>query len=291
MNARAAVAEVADVILLRGARSPYKAVGGKRQLLPELRQHVPAKFGRYFEPFVGGGALFFDIAPRKATLNDLNPYMIATLLSTRDDVEGLIRALQFYVRGYTGSETSKERFYYECREHRPDPAKGQLKAAAWFLFVNRTGFNGIYRVNKKGEFNVPHGKFKTPPTICNRVVLHAVSAALQGVRLTCGDFEKVGSRDVKRGDFVYCDSPYWPASASSDFTAYTKEPFGPAEQERLRDLALRLKRKGAHVLLSNSDVPPVRKLYRDFEIRKVEARRSINSVTTKRGVVGELLIW
>ena len=281
-------AAVAEVVSISGARPFFKAAGGKRQLLPELRQHVPEKFGRYFEPFAGGASLFFGIAPRRAALNDLNPHMMAAYKAVRDDVEGLIRALQFYVRGHVGR--GAEDFYYKCRDLQLDP-KDQVRAAAWFLFLNRAGWNGLWRVNKKGEFNVPHGKWVTPPMICNAPVLRSTHAALQGVRLTCGDFEKVGSLDVKKGDFWYADCPYVPVSADSDFTAYTKEPFGSAEQERLRDLALRLKRKGVHILLSNSDTPLVRKLYaKGFEKRRVEARRAINSKIEKRGTVGELII-
>jgi DNA adenine methylase len=286
---------VADVIPLHGLRGIFKAVGGKRQLLPELRQHVPDRFGRYFEPFVGGGALFFDLAARgvarRAALNDLNPFMMATYMACRDDVEGLIKALQPYVKGYAGSETAREKFYYLSRESRPDPSR-TIAAAAWFLFVNRTGFNGLYRVNKSGEFNTPHGKFKTHPTICNPGVLRSAAKVLRDVRLTTGDFEKPGSVDIRSGDFWYADPPYWPVSATSDFTAYAKEPFGPAEQERLRDLALRLKKKGVSVLLSNADVEPVRKLYsKGFCFRSVGARRAINSNTEKRGKVSELIIW
>ena len=162
--------------------------------------------------------------------------------------------------------------------------------AARFIFLNKAGFNGLYRVNKSGGFNVPAGKFKSPPMICDEENLRACSAALQGVAIWNASFDAI-DREAVPGDFVYFDPPYWPVSASADFTAYTKEPFGPAEQERLRDLALSLKRCGVHVLLSNADVPPVRKLYaKGFTIERVEARRAINSDASKRGSVGELLI-
>jgi DNA adenine methylase len=295
MAERKTAEEIADVIHLHGLRGIFKAVGGKRQLLPELRQHVPDRFGRYFEPFVGGGALFFDLATsgrlKRAAINDANPFMMATYKAVRDDVESLIKALQPYVKGYAGSEAAREKFYYDRRERRPTPVE-TIAAAAWFLFVNRTGFNGLYRVNKSGEFNTPHGKFKTHPTICNPGVLRSAAKVLRDVRLTTGDFEKPGSLDVRPGDFWYADCPYWPVSATSDFTAYAKEPFGPVEQERLRDMALRLKKKGVSVLLSNADVEPVRKLYsKGFCFRSVGARRAINSNAERRGRVSELIIW
>lgn len=263
-----------------------KSVGGKTGILPELRKHVPEKFLRYHEHFVGGGALFFDLQPEIATLNDLNPYWMATYRAIRDDVGAVIMALKPYVDGYadTGAE-----FFYERRANPPKPADTAM--AAWFLFLNRTCFNGLWRVNKSGGFNAPHGKFKSPPVICNPKVLREASAALQCITLTNRDFDSSGISDAG-GDFYYFDPPYWPASATSDFTAYTKEPFGPSEQERLRDYALKLKKAGASVLLSNADVEPVRKLYASgFEMRRVEARRAINSNTKKRGKVGELLIW
>jgi len=267
----------------------FKAVGGKRQLLPELRKHVPAKFGRYFEPFVGGGALFFDLAPKRAALNDANPHMIAAYMALRDRPLSLITMLSAMAKAYA---VDGEAYYYDIRTAMNSfGAPERSFAAERFLFLNRTCFNGLWRVNSKGLFNVPHGKY-TNPTICPTGTLLAASTALQGVRLTCGEFDNPGSYTITRGDFWYADPPYWPVSATADFTSYTKGGFGPADQERLRDLALKLKKKGVVVLLSNADVEPVRKLYaKGFELRRVEARRNINSAGKKRGAVGELLIW
>jgi DNA adenine methylase len=154
--------------------------------------------------------------------------------------------------------------------------------------LNRTCFNGLWRVNRKGLFNVSHGRYDNP-TICDEAALAAASKTLQGVTLRCTDFEEI---PASRGDFWYADCPYTPRSDTADFTSYTKAAFGPAEQERLRDLALRLKKRGAKVLLSNSDTPQAHRLYsRGFERRVVQARRNINSDASKRDAVGELLIW
>ena len=279
------------------ARPVIKWAGGKTQLLPELRRRVPSDFGRYWEPFVGGGAMLFDMLQQgrtadsysagctEATINDSNGWLTATYRAIRDNVTGVIAYLKEYEAQYRkrGAE-----FYYEVRKRNPMLLVDQ---AAAFIFLNKTGFNGLFRVNKAGDFNVPHGKRASVPLICDAENLHLVSRALEHVFIESGDFE-VCCAGVKSGDFVYFDPPYVPVSASSDFTAYTKEPFGPTEQERLRDLALRLKKRGAHVLLSNADVPYVRDLYPNglFIIERVEARRAINSDASKRGVVGEVLI-
>jgi DNA adenine methylase len=274
-----------------------KWAGSKRQLLPELRKRVYRDFSHYWEPFAGGAALFFDIAssdPRVwehnaaehkpwATLSDSNKWLVDTYRAIRDNVRGVISYLKEYEAEYRrrGAE-----FYYEVRKRSPVLPADQ---AAAFVFLNKTGFNGLFRVNKTGGFNVPHGKRSSPPLICDAENLYAVANVLQHVDIQSGDFTWLGQQ-VQADDLVYFDPPYWPASASADFTAYVKEPFGPAEQEVLRDLALSLKKRGAAVLLSNADVPPIRALYKDFTIERVEARRNINSNGSDRGSVGEVII-
>ena len=286
-----------------------KWAGGKTQLLPELRRrvpvagpilggHQPADFGRYWEPFVGAGAMLFDLADRFglehlvgeqqtwATINDSNAWLTTTYKAIRSNVRGVVAYLKEYEASYRkrGAE-----FYYEVRK-RPHAAL-LVDQAATFIFLNKTCFNGLFRVNRGGDFNVPHGKRASPPLICDVENLYAVSRVLQHVAIQTGDFASCCEREAEPGDFLYFDCPYWPVCASSDFTAYTKEPFGPAEQTRLRDLALKLKARGCHVLLSNADVPPVRALYAEgFTVERVEARRNINSDGAKRGNVGELLI-
>ncbi len=265
---------------VEGIRPFVKWAGGKRQLLPELKRWVPKRYGRYFEPFLGGGALFFALRPPKATLTDVNERLIRTYKGIRDDVEEVIRLLQ----GYPYDET----FFYEMRakdiDARPDP-----EMAAWFVYLNKTGFNGLYRVNSRNVFNVPFGRYVNP-AICNPSLLRSCSAALKAADIRLSDFESV-AKDAERDDFVYFDPPYMPLSVTSSFTSYTSTGFGEKEQTRLRDLALDLKRRGVHVLLSNSSSPFIRDLYREgFEVSDVSATRMVNSKASARGAITELLI-
>lgn len=262
-----------------------KWVGGKRQLLPELWKSVPETFGRYVEPFVGGGALFFELRARgwsgRAILNDVNWHVAQTYRAVSESVEDVIRALRRL--RYDKAQ------YLALRAKMPnDIEHTAVEAAVWTIYMNRCGFNGLWRVNKKGQFNVPFGRY-TNPTICDEPVLWGASAALQVARIMNGDFE--GSLiSVKRGDLVYFDPPYVPVSATANFTGYAKDGFNLDDQKRLRDCAARLKRLGAHVILSNADVPLVRELYKGFHIRAVSARRNVNSKASSRGAVGEVII-
>lgn len=261
----------------------FKWVGGKRQLLPELRKHVPT-FKRYFEPFVGGGALFFDLGPREAFLADQNSRLMMTYQAVRDRVDEVIALLRTYPH-------TKD-FYLELRSRDIDDARkySAVEVAAWFLYLNKTGFNGLYRVNQSGGFNVPFGQYNYP-MICDEGALRAASKTLQGVHLDAGDFEQA-TVGALAGDFVYFDPPYVPASATGDFTTYTPTGFGMEEQVRLRDHARALVAKGVRVVLSNSDTSAVRDLYgaKPFRLHEVQAKRSINSKTKNRGKVGELII-
>ena len=276
---------VATVVELHGPRPPWKWAGGKRQLLPELHKHVPEKFGRYFEPFFGGGALYWSLRPKAATIGDMNRELTTALKEIKGNVGDLIVDLRSFERSHL---KRKKAFYLELRDD--VPTKG-TETAARFITLNRLGFNGLYRVNKSGGFNVPYGKWASTPKVCDEVNLKACSLALRGASIVHGDFAHI-VMPARPGDFCYFDSPYWPVSATADFTSYTKDGFDAADQERLRDLALKLKRSGVKVLLSNADMPQVRKLYKQgFEMRRVEARRGINSDATKRGSVNELLIW
>jgi DNA adenine methylase len=263
-----------------GARPFVKWAGGKRQLLPELLRRRPPVFGRYFEPFVGGGALFFELRPREATLADVNVRLVRTYQGIRDDVEGVIRLLS----GFPHDEA----FFYEMRERDID-ARSDAEVAAWFVYLNKTCYNGLYRVNKGNVFNVPFGRYDNP-AICNPPLLRACSAALRGVDLRVEDFASAAQR-AQAGDFVYFDPPYVPLSATSSFTSYTSTGFGDEAQVRLRDVALDLKRRGVHVVLSNSAAPFVRQLYRKgFEVCDVAATRMVNSKASGRGAITELVI-
>jgi DNA adenine methylase len=266
-------------------RSPVKWAGGKTRLLPLLLPLVPERVRTYCEPFAGGAALFFALASEKprrfehAVLCDANAELVLCYRELRRSVRDVIDAL----KGYKPTK----RAFYEARAMRLT-SLSPPEAAARFIFLNKTCFNGLYRVNRRGEFNVPFGRYKRP-RICDEETLHAASAALQLADIELGDFKAVTQRLGPR-DFVYFDPPYAPASKTADFTSYTAAKFGASDQARLAHEALRLHRKGVRVLVSNADVSPMRKLYAPLKRRLVHAPRAINSVGSKRGPVRELLL-
>lgn len=266
-----------------------KWVGGKRQLLSQFRKlnlYPPELFdiktGRYFEPFVGGGAVFFDLLPEKGYLSDLNKELVTTYNVIKNDVDALILLLKKH-------KTDKE-YFLKVREQ--DPNKfSDLNIASRFIFLNRTCFNGMYRVNSKGEFNVPYGKH-TNPLICDEDNLKKVSKSLQGIEIKHQDYKEV-LKKAKKGDFIYFDPPYYPVSKTASFTSYTAESFLDKEQIELRDSFLELHKRGCYVMLSNSDTPFINKIYSGFKgvrINKVEAGRAINSKGSGRGKITEVLI-
>jgi DNA adenine methylase len=260
-----------------------KWAGGKRQLLPQLLSHVPAHYRTYHEPFIGGGALFFHLAPTKAHISDANLRLIRTYRGVRDHVEEVIELL--------GKMQGRDRAYFDhVRDQAVDTYISDATVAAWLIYLNKAGFNGIYRVNQAGKFNVPFGKDESA-IVCDPKRLRECSMVLQApaVTITHQDFYKAAER-VEEGDFVYFDPPYVPLSETSSFAAYTADGFGPEDQECLRDVAFDLQRRGAYVLISNSDCPEVRTLYAGAEIVEVEASRAVNSKASGRGKVGELLI-
>jgi len=268
------------------ARPFLKWIGGKRALLPALLPHVPASFGigRYFEPFAGGAALFFELARQRpelrAVLSDSNDRLMRTYCAVRDSVEDVIRLLRAY--------PSDVEFFRSMRETEIDRASN-ARLAAWFIYLNRTGYNGMYRVNKAGRVNMSFGDYEAP-TVCDAENLRACSRVLANVDLRCEPFE-IATRRAARGDFVYFDPPYIPVSASASFTAYTADGFTLEHQQRLADHARTLKARGVRVLLSNSAAPLVHELYRDgFTLAPVLAPRSVNSRGDRRGKVTELLI-
>ena len=265
-----------------------KWVGGKRRVLPEIFKDMPEVFAHYYEPFVGGGALFFHMRSHghlmdgQITISDANLRLIRTYRAVRDNVEGLIERLQVYKARH-----SKE-FFYDLRAVDIDRKRSDVDVAAWMIYLNKTAFNGLYRVNKKNKFNAPFGRY-TNPNICDVHNLRACSTALQNVEIVHAYFDHMRKR-VQAKDFVYFDPPYVPISVTSSFTSYTHGGFGALEQRILRDFALELKEKGVHVTLSNSDHPLVRDLYQGFRVRSIQVGRSINSKASARGKVGEVLI-
>ena len=261
------------------SRPFLKWAGGKGQLLEQLRPLLPARFRRYFEPFAGGAALFFSLRPRRALLADVNAELIDCYIAARDEVDALIEALGRYRYGTED--------YYRTRAL--DRTSLPLaERAARTIYLNKTGYNGLYRVNRAGKFNVPMGRYSNP-LVCDAANLRACSKALEGVDLRVADFEAIASR-AKAGDFVYFDPPYVPVSDTADFTSYVPGGFGPDQQRRLARVFASLAGRGVHAMLSNSDTPTVRELYRGFRIDAVLAARYINSRGSRRGKVGEVVV-
>jgi len=266
------------------ARPPIKWVGGKTQLLPEILKRIPEKFDTYYEPFIGGGAVFFALAAegrfQHAVISDVNPELIALYRGIRSDVEGVIGLLQ-------ACPYSKERFL-DLRALDTEGLSDTVRAAR-FIYLNKTCFNGLWRVNKAGKFNVPFGKFAKPPTICDEANLRACAKVLQNVTITLGDYREV-SGNARAGDVVYFDPPYIPLNSTSSFTSYAANGFTMMDQCTLSNQFHMLKDRGVHVLLSNNDCPASRELYRDYVIHTVSARRNINSKASGRGAITEVLV-
>jgi DNA adenine methylase len=263
-----------------------KWAGGKTQLLDKILPRLPRKIDTYFEPFVGGGAVFFALAAegrfRRAVLSDLNHDLIAVYRALQEDVESLIAELR-RLEGKIG-----ESDYYRIRSRQPTARTPRSRVAARVIYLNKTGFNGLYRVNRSGRFNVPFGRNKNPK-VCDEPNLRAAAQALRGVSIECKDFETV-CRRARPQDVVYFDPPYLPVSSTAKFTDYHHEPFLRAEHQRLADVMRRLGSRQVFALLSNSDTRETRRLYAGLSVQSVAAVRAINSKVDQRGPVGELLV-
>ena len=268
-----------------------KWAGGKSQLLKQFESFFPDRFSRYIEPFVGGGAVFFHLYNQGrigggVVLNDLNEELMTCYEVIRDQVDDLIEELRRHE-----SHKMEEDYFYKVREwdRKPDfHERSPVERAARMIFLNRTCYNGLYRVNSRNQFNVPFGRYKNP-TICDEENLRAVSQALQGVELHSEDFEQC-IKWVGPNDFVYLDPPYHPLSETSSFTSYTRDDFGEADQKRLAKTFRQLNKKGCRVMLSNSCTPFIRKLYDGHRRERVFARRAISCKGDGRGSIPELVI-
>lgn len=293
-----------------------KWAGGKRQLLPAIRRFYPQTFGAYIEPFVGSGAVFFDLAAhgflreRSVVLADVNPDVVGVFGAVKSHLPRVLSELQQLAVEHARDGAA---CYYDVRDHRFNPLRAETvsavrashretfsyppQLAAMLIYLNRTGFNGLFRLNSRGFFNVPAGRYANP-TICDQPTLTLASRVLRTskVDLRFESFERVLDH-ATRGDFVYFDPPYAPLSATSNFTSYTEHGFDDDDQRELRDIVVALARRGVHVLVSNSTAPLIRQLYTSPEARKagialhvVRARRAINSRASARGQVFEYLI-
>jgi len=260
-------------------------VGGKTQLLNALERLVPRGFRRYFEPFVGGGALFFHTRPERAVLTDLNDELIDCYRAVRDQLDDVMAILRTHVY--------EKNYFYSVRAL----TRKELplaERAARTIYLNRCGFNGLYRVNSKGKFNVPFGRYKNP-TICDEHNLPACSELLKRTTLQSATFSEALT-EAGKGDFVYLDPPYVPISATSNFTSYVAGGFGPQQQADLAHELIGLNERGARFVLSNADTPETRQMYLDLgipglQIESVLASRAVNSRPDARGKVSELLVY
>ncbi len=284
-----------------------KWAGGKGQLLSEIQKTYPKELGKtikkYAEPFIGGGAVLFDIVSNyeldEVYISDINKELICTYNAIKNDCDQLIERLKTLKDEYMGSLDRKE-YYYDKRANfntikAKATADAQIDIASLFIFLNRTCFNGLYRVNKKGEFNVPMGDYKNP-TICDEENLRNISKVLQRVTIVCGDYKK-SEGFIDKNTFVYFDPPYRPLTETSAFNSYTENGFTDANQEELAEYAEKLMKKGAKVVLSNSDPKNANAednffddLYKGFNINRISATRMINSRAAGRGKINELLI-
>ena len=288
------------------ARPFVKWVGGKTQLLDDIKKTLPRDFSRrnemtYVEPFVGGGAVLFWILQEypnitRAVINDINAELICTYRVIKYDVENLILELSRLQNEYLPlNEVDRKKYFLAQRERFNERDTSEVEIAALFIFLNRTCFNGLYRVNSKGKFNVPHGRYANPK-ICDEETLRADSAVLQRVEILCGDFAQT-SKYAHDNVLFYFDPPYRPLTDTSAFTSYAKEGFDDAEQIRLRDFCDLIAKQKSLFVASNSDPLNVDNedvffdhLYKMFSIKRVSAARMINSKGNGRGAISEIMI-
>lgn len=263
----------------------FKWVGGKRQLIPAIIKILPSNYTVYYEPFVGGGALLFHLQPKKAIINDSNQELINTYLIIKNNLDELIDDLK--------THKNESDYFYDVRaldRSNNYDNLSNVKKASRVIFLNKTCYNGLYRVNNAGEFNSPFGRYKNP-NIVNEITLKAVSNYLNNnnIQILMKDFED-SLINIKKGAFVYFDPPYHPVSKNSNFTGYVQGGFDMFDQVRLKKLCDKLNKKGINFLLSNSATPLIEDLYKDYKITYVKAVRLINSNSNKRGEIDEVLI-
>ncbi|RCJ30929.1 DNA methyltransferase [Nostoc minutum NIES-26] len=259
-----------------------KWAGGKSRLIQQYNPYFPKDYKTYYEPFLGGGAVFFHLQPSQAILTDINSELITTYHCVRDNVEELICLLKEH-------KIKHDRDYYY--DVRANSRINDIERAARLIYLNKTCYNGLYRVNSQGKFNVPLGKYKNP-NICPEDLLRVASTALSKSKIQQADFTDVLNQATSSEDFVFCDPPYHPISSTSYFTGYNGNSFGDKEQELLRDTCAELASRGVKVMVCNSDCDFIKNLYKqiNFNIYTIAASRSINSNTKKRGMIYELLI-
>jgi len=260
--------------------------GGKRQILDEITKYIPESFSTYYEPFLGGGAVLFELQPMKAVVNDINQELMNIYQVIKENVDELIEDLK--------KHKNEREYFYKIRELDRDKERysklTKVERASRIIYLNKTCYNGLFRVNRSGEFNAPFGNYKNP-NIVNENTLRAVSEYFNRANIifTCQDFEVALQRAAK-GDFVYLDPPYDPLSETANFTEYDKGGFNRDEQIRLKRVCDKLNKKGIKFLLSNSATDFIMELYKDYKIKIIKAKRAINSKADRRGEVDEVLV-
>lgn len=272
------------------ARPFLKWVGGKGRLVPQLAQYFPEKYDEYYEPFVGGGAVYFSLNSKISHINDLNKVLIGLYKIIRDEPDSLIAELTILQSEYLNCKSldKKKEYFLKKRNLFNSIETVTLEKTALLIFLNKTCFNGMYRENSKGEFNIPFGKHETP-TICDVSNILNVSKTLRHTSITSKSYEKAVAK-AKVGDFVYFDPPYHPINATSSFTSYHADGFNEEDQKKLCELFGELAKRGCKVMLSNSDTPLINEIYKKYNIHKIYAARNINANGEKRGKITEVVI-
>lgn len=264
-----------------------KWAGGKRQLLDKISERLPREYNNYYEPFIGGGALFFELSPKNATINDFNEELINCYIQIKNNPKELIEILREH------KERNSKEYYLEIRGlDRLDSFSmlSDIERSARIMYMLRVNFNGLYRVNSKNQFNVPYGNYSNPK-IVDEELINSISDYLNSneIKIMSGDFED-SLNTVREGDFVYFDPPYIPLNETSSFTSYTHEGFSYEDQVRLRDTVKKLTEKGVKVMVSNSSSDLTIELYREFNIHYVDVTRTNGGKSSSRGVVKEVII-
>lgn len=267
-----------------------KWVGGKGRVISQLEQFFPDNYKNYFEPFVGGGAMYFSIKPQPATINDINQSLMGAYINIRDNVELLIKELSGLQNQYHNLDSDKQKdLFYEIRDrYNLIEDKKSIIKSSLLIFLNKTCFNGMYRENRKGGFNVPFGKHGKP-TICDENNLHAISKLLAHTKILSGSY-KDAVKTAKAGDFIYFDPPYHPLNPTSSFTSYSEDDFLEKDQIELKLLIDELTKRGCKVMMSNSDTKFIRDLYKEYRQENIMAARSINSNGDGRGKISEIVV-
>lgn len=262
-------------VLFTETQKPFlKWAGGKSQLIPEIQKYIPSKFNKYIEPFIGGGAVYFSMNHPKSIISDLNEELVITYTQIKENVESVIDVLKTY--------SNTESFFYKTRSLDTNALSPQERAAR-LIYLNKTCFNGLFRVNKSGQFNVPYGKRNGP--FVNTENLRSASNYLKHTAIYHSDYKNILNKFAKKGDFIFLDPPYQPIGKFSDFKRYTKEFFYEKDQIELAELFKKLTDKGCFVMLTNSEHPFILDLYKEYQIKRIETKRLISSnPNTRTGI-------